>query len=331
MAFDWQRFLSSRGIPYITHGKNVGRGHIATHCPFCGSSDEGMHMEIHLEGRGWRCFKNSREHKGKKATRLVQKLLQCSFEAAAAITEERTFLPNDYYSNLRSLMQGAAEPTRSTKPLKLPVEFKPFDGPRKPSSDLFVNYLLSRGFDMKAIRHFTHDFSLRYANRGLYQNRIIFPVYFKGKLITWTGRAIGKALVRYKTLSPNADEVPRNEPIALGPISDYLLWHDEIKAGRFHTFVLVEGPFDALKINVLGNADGICASCCFTALPSEAQIELLHDLVPRMRRRVIMLDRKKTQQNSMLVSKLLSSLDFKTILLKHVDDPGELRDLTLLK
>ena len=57
------------------------------------------------------------------------------------------------------------------------------------------------------------------------------------------------------------------------------------------TLVLCEGPFDALKVDVLGRDYGIAATCFFTSAPTDAQIALLHDLCPQFRRKVLLLDR----------------------------------------
>lgn len=326
MAFDWLKFVKTRGIAFSDQGRNVGRDHIVVRCPMCGSADESMHMEIHLGGRGWKCFKNSK-HSGRKATALVKALLQISYEAAAVITNERLFLPDDWNAHMKKLM-ASAKPT-PRKPLEMPKEFKRF-GSGKQSEQIFRNYLIKRNFKPRQIDRLTDDFDIRYASAGTYQGRVMFPVFYNGRLVSWTGRAVhDRTIPKYKTLSKDPHPEDRTAPVALGPISNYLLWYDKIRDAKLHTFVLVEGPFDALKINVLGWRKGICASACTTAQPSKSQIDLLHDLLPKFKRRVLMLDRG-TQSAHLYVNKLIQ-FDMEIIDLRDHKDPGEFIDLEVLR
>lgn len=324
--FDWQKFLSRHGISYSTRGPNVGKDHIVTHCPMCGSEDRGQHMEIHLHGRGWRCLRRHLEHKGRKAAPLVKALLQCSYEAAEAITQERMSFPDDWRAHIKKL-QASIDGRAVKKPpkiLKLPPEFKSFEVRRR-SADLYWNYLLKRDFTENQILKLTPIFGVRYAISGANQGRIIFPVYHKGRLVTWTGRSCYKSVTpRYKALSATPTEGARKDtPIALGAITNFFLWHDYIMKGNFHTFILTEGPFDALKVNILGRRKGICATCCTTSQPSNTQLGLLRDLLPKFERRILMMDRG-TERTSQFVSSLIP-FDLERVHLKQIKDPGELR------
>ena len=49
---------------------------------------------------------------------------------------------------------------------------------------------------------------------------------------------------------------------------------------RGRLLVLTEGPFDALKLNLLGNAYGIWATCCMTSDFSPHQRAQLYGLLP---------------------------------------------------
>lgn len=286
-------------------------------------------MEIHLGGRGWRCLRRSKQHKGVKATYLVKELLQISFEAAASITNERLFLPDNWKTTMEGLI-AKAKPQLRKKPLEMPKEFKRF-GIGKASEELFRNYLLyERKFKPRQIDRLTNDFDIRYATSGIFQNRIIFPVYYNGKLVSWTGRDVnGHSKIRYKSLSAEPNPNDKNEPIAIGPISDYFLWYDKILNGKFHTFILVEGPFDALKINVLGWREGTCSTACTTSQPSRSQIDMLHDLLPKFKRRILMLDRG-TQSAHLYVNKLIQ-FDMEIIDLRDHKDPGEFTNLDILR
>lgn len=326
MAFDWVRFLDANHIHYAISGPNVSRGHIATHCPLCGSQDPSQHMSINLKHGGWNCWRND-NHSGKSPVYLVQALLGCSRERAQGIVGEAVFLPDDFLGTVRGLV--APQQTTIRKPIKLPAEFKPFDG--RPSSRRFVEYLRGREFTPSQIERMTMRYGLHYATQGKFKGRVIFPVTFEGKLMTYTGRTIYPDIeLRYKTLSydPELEEIP-----AVGPISDYLLFYDQLIENRADCDVLIfcEGPFDALKVNVIGRRHGIAATCFFTASPSQSQIDMAGDLLSIYRRRYLMLDR-----NTLAVA-LRTQIDMSTLihrvltLPKHVKDPGLLDEQSLLK
>ncbi len=324
MSFDWPRFLSKRGIAFRTSGGNVAKDNIVVHCPYCGSADEGQHMEISTTGRGWRCFRRPRQHYGRNPIRLVQAILGCSYEASAAITGQTINIPNNIVSTVNALI----DPPKPImpKPLKMPAEFKPFDG--KPSSRLFVKYLLGRHFTESQIKHLTDDFGIRYCTSGPYKGRIIFPVYYQQKLMTWTGRTVYPSeQIRYKALSTNIDKAEReNMPPACGPITDYLLWYDDLKHSNGSTLVLCEGPFDSLRLHILGRKVGIDSTCCFTSHPSKSQISLLGNLADKYRYRYILLDQGMLG-SAISAAREMAALDFKVKQLPdNVKDPGELTE-----
>lgn len=328
MAFNWVAFLESHHIHYVTSGANVSRGRIAVKCPFCGAQDPSQHMSINLQHGGYHCWRND-NHDGKNPAWLVQALIGCSRERAQTIVGEAVFIPGDLLGTVRGLVARDVEPPR--KAIKLPAEFKSFDE-RLPSAQRFREYLRSkdRGFTHNQIDRFTRRYGLRYATLGKFKGRIIFPVTFEGKLMTYTGRTIYKDVeLRYKTLSydPELEEIP-----AVGPISDYLLWYDQLIDNKADcdTLIYCEGPFDALKVNVLGRPHGIAATCFFTASPSQAQIDLAGDFVSIYRKRYLMLD-----QGTLAVA-LRTQIDMSTLinrvltLPKRYKDPGMLDEGALL-
>ena len=264
--FDLIQFLEQHRIEYKTSGANVGRGNLTIHCPYCGAADESYHLSVSLEGLGFRCWREH-QHRG-SITKLVKELTGCSWEHAKQITGQQSInLTNDFASQVQACFQT---PVIENTNLKLPPEFKPLSN--LPSCRPFLNYLKKRGFSL----HDLDGFNLQYATRGLFAGRIIFPIYFKHKLVAWTGRTIHKSVeLRYK---------------AEGPTTQYLLWHDDILKTDAETIYLCEGPIDSLKMNVLGNKYGICSTCFFTSGPSVAQIDLLYELLPKFKYRFLLLD-----------------------------------------
>ena len=328
MAFNWTSFLDSNHIHYATSGSNVSRNHIAVHCPFCGHADPSQHMSINLKHGGWNCWRND-NHSGKSPVYLVQGLLGCSRERAQSIVGEAVFIPEDFLGTVQGLI--APQQTAPRKPIALPSEFKPFDG--LPSSRRFVEYLTSdkRQFTTAQIDRMTERYCLHYATSGKFKGRIIFPVFFEGKLMTYTGRTIYPDVeLRYKTLSydPELEEIP-----AVGPISDYLLFYDQLIKNKNDCDVLmiVEGPFDALKVNVIGRRHGVAATCFFTSSPSQAQMDMLGDMISVYKYRYLLLDqgtfatalRTQIDMNRLLTGVLTLPRAFK--------DPGLLTERALLQ
>lgn len=326
MAFNWVQFLDSNHIHYATSGPNVSRGHVAVHCPFCGSADHSQHMSLNLKHGGWNCWRND-NHSGKSPVYLVQALIGCTRERAQSIVGEAVFLPDDFLGTVHALISPQRAPVR--KPIILPPDFKPFDG--RPSSRRYVEYLHGRSYTDKQIERMTARYGLHYASSGRFKGRVIFPVTFEGKLMTYTGRTIyPDTELRYKTLSydPELEEVP-----AVGPISDYLLFFDQLVANKndCDTLIYCEGPFDALKVSVLGRPYGITATCFFTSSPSQGQIDLAGDLVSIYRRRYLLLDQ------GTLATALRTQMDMSTLvhrvltLPKAFKDPGLLNERALLQ
>ncbi len=319
--FDWITFLSARGIPFVTKGPNLPRADIvAIQCPWCGDADPSQHLAI---GRpGYRCLRN-RDHKGRNPTRLVQALIGCSWEQAQIITGANVTHAPDHF--LERVKQSLNPPALLPKiPLEWPSTFRPFR--QLPSAMPYVNYLRQRGFGSS--ERLTRDYDLHYCVNGPFKGRIIFPVYYRGCLVSWTGRTIsGRSSARYKSLTTDP-ELAHNTgiPTAIGPISDYLLWFDDIKTNDCHTIVLCEGPFDSLKVNVLGRDHGICSTCFFTSAPSEQQSNLLHELLHKFQRRVLLLDRGAFH-TAMKIAAQLSVLDVEIGKLPpDIKDPGDMSD-----
>lgn len=331
MAFDWISFFDANRIEYVTRGANVSRDNVAIHCPFCGADDHSQHLSVNLSGNGWRCFRRP-DHKGKSSARLVAGLLNCSLEVAKRMVGEAIFIPDDFAARVSASLAPVVQAEERT--LELPEEFKPIN-PKLPSARLIMRYLegSTRGFARDEILRFHKRYGLRYAMRGMFKGRVIFPVRSQGSLVSWTGRSVYPyEQLRYRTLStdPESKDALAGYGPALGPISDYLLWFDDLLKTDADTIVLVEGPFDALNVRVRGWGEGIDSTCFFTASPSTQQVNLLHELLPRYRRRLLLLDRG-TLATALQINAMLSGLGVEIAQLpRGVKDPGLLTRRQLL-
>ena len=330
MAFEWISFLDSHGIFYATSGPNVSRGHVAVHCPFCGPADPSQHMSINIAGAGWKCWRRD-EHRGKSPVYLVQALLNTTLDRARGIVGDQVFIPEgDFMSQVMSRVNPEHVSTPGRK-LVMPDEFKRIED--QPSARRIINYLTgpTRQFTLKQVMNMSRYYGLRYSMRGSYKGRIIFPIKYQGELVSWTGRSIyPNETLRYKTLSTDPE---REATPAIGPINDYLLFHDSLlkNVDNFDTIVLCEGPFDALKVRVIGKRYGITATCFFTASPSQRQIDALHDVMPRYKRRYILLDRGTLATAMKVLSQLLVLRPEALLLPDRIKDPGLLTERELLK
>jgi hypothetical protein len=327
--FDWQNFLETRAIEFATSGPNVAAGHIAVHCPFCGAADPSQHMSINLEGRGWRCWRNPAEHKGRSPVKLIAALVPCSYEQAREIAGVATEVPNDFLNRVTSLL-SPSQPAANSQGLALPRVFQEFKH-HSISARPFIAYLTNpkRGkFALSDIMRFSSDYDIYYCRLGPFKGRIIFVVKYQGKIVTWTGRTIIDDPLRYKTLSTDPEKAAiENLPVALGGIGRYLLWYDEFIAAPQETLYLVEGPFDALKLRLLG----VDATCFFTQTPSMEQISLLHELIPRYKQTYLLLD-QGTLSMVLKIKSALSGLDVNIAHLpSNVKDPALLHSLDDIK
>src|SRR5580692_10070816 len=139
--FDWVRFLSARGIEHATKGHGATRNQVVIHCPWCGASDQGLHLSINLEGAGYRCLRSPKEHVGKAAHRLVAALLKCSPDMARSITGEKGIsLTEDFGEMIARTMSGTTK-QKPWRGLEMPSWFKPFRN--TPSAQMFIDHMKS--------------------------------------------------------------------------------------------------------------------------------------------------------------------------------------------
>lgn len=327
--FDWLSFVKQHGIPHVTEGPNFSRKMKCNiRCPFCGDSDPSEHMG--LSGQGWwGCLRNS-AHRGSSPHILVQRLLGCSPQEAKRITgvQEKLAPTQDQLAlSFEALKRsvGADTPSRPRK-LELLKEFKPLLTD-SPFAEPFWEYLRERGFRDSQIEWLAKSYDLRYATRGPYAYRIIVPIYDRyGKLLTWTARSIRPdATLRYKTLRASPDDVNPDAPVALAADKETVLGLPVLYAARNpRALVLVEGPFDALKITAFGWGLGVYAAALFGLNVSPAQVSEALELSRRFERVYLLLD-AGAELHRLRLSSVLSVVS-PTILRvpDGYDDPGDM-------
>jgi hypothetical protein len=331
MSFDWTEFLFHHNIAFTDQGRNVSGPHIVIHCPFCGADDPSEHMSINLYNAAWRCWRNPDKHAGYSPIRLICALIKCTPAQAREMLGYPVRELTDIDAQVLKILNPPVNIIPDPPAITLPDNFRPLnDG--KPSSKRFIKYLKRRGFGAKSLKWIIPKFDLRYCVSGSFKERIIFPVTLRGRVVNAVGRAIHPdAHLRYRSLTvdPNRS-VEQGLPAASLPTSKTLLFYDHCTRTAADALVVCEGPFDALQLTRLGHLRGLVATCLYTSLPSQTQIDLLHQLLPRFNHRIILLDRTATAQ-AMRVQQRLASLQVRmAILPEGIDDPGELRDLSFL-
>lgn len=330
MRFDWIAFLKRHRIEYVTDGPNFSKKMLCNiRCAYCGDSDPSQHMGLSSQG-WWGCLRNS-AHRGKSPHVLVQKLLGCSVEEAKRITGVQEALAptqDELALSFAALKASVEEPTEKRRPRRLELlpEFKPLMN-GSPFAEPFIEYLRDRDFRRPQIEWLAKNYDLRYATRGPYAYRIIVPIYDRyGALLTWTARSIRPdAHLRYKTLRASPDEDNPDAPVALAADKETVLGLPLLYAARDpRALVLVEGPFDALKITAFGWGLGVYAAALFGLNVSQDQVAEVLELSRRFERVYLLLDAGAELQRLRLASVL--SVVSPTILSvpDGYDDPGDM-------
>lgn len=285
-VFDWERLLIERRIPYIESGANVKRGEIAIKCPFCGSADPSMHMGLSRETGWYSCWRNRAQHSGKSPLRLIMKLLGVPYGMAREIAGlgDDYIDPEGFDAMAAKLMgrdktTGRREETRR-RSLRLDPDFD-IIWPRGRTRRHYDYLVDGRGFDQpQDVEELGRLYGVCAGTLDAWKDRVILPYYQDGDLVTWTGRAIGNARIRYRDL-----EI---EECVVKPKAT-LFNHDAIQAGG-KALVLVEGPLDALKLDFYGRRHGVRSVALSTNSIQEEQAFLLQAAVGAFDKLLIMLD-----------------------------------------
>ncbi len=323
--FDWQRFLSGRGVPFVTSGPNTKRGNISVRCPWCGDADPSQHMGISLRGEGWGCLRN-RTHRGRSRAKLIAALLHCSLEEAHRLAgtdaPSPTALDPDFGAEIAALLGVEVEKKEKPAPVLLP-EFKPmrhYTGLRSYTGLVATawDYLADRGFLMREAEWLARHYDLHFASLGDFRYRIVIPIYSdRGELLTWTARTVvPDEPQRYKTLLTKKSK----QPIT----STLLDLQNLVNVVGGRALVICEGPFDGIRISTFGHDQGIWGTCLFGLNISDSQVLLLERLSRQFEQLVLLLDPDASME-TMRIQEALLPLHVRVAQIPEgVKDPGAL-------
>lgn len=221
----WIEILRDAGLPFFDrHHSKMKNAECVIPCPLCGD-DPSAHMNLFPDGSFY-CLRNATH--GGHNPRFLLYTLKLPFSV--------TF---DRESSVRKL-----DPNRiRIADLEMPKEFLELRvGCAK---DPFVKYLAGRGFGPSDLEYLVQNYRIRVAVSGRYSFRVIIPIYHEKRLVSWTARSIADHPIRYLSLS--------TEQGALRPLTDVLFTPYEYNTAILERIVVCEGPFDAMKLNVLQN------------------------------------------------------------------------------
>ena len=184
---DWIALFQDNNIDYVTRGSNTKKGEVSVRCPWCGEDDPGYHLGISLTKEAYGCWRNV-NHAGKSPYKLIQALLGCSYTQAKLVTGQYNHSDPDTLNEALSMLTGHENPVKqpSKQRLKLPEGLRPI----LPygTTTRFHRYLLNRGFIN--FKRLGSHYKIKCCATGKWKDRIIIPIYLKGHLVNWTGRAL---------------------------------------------------------------------------------------------------------------------------------------------
>ena len=217
MSFDILSFYEDFGIDYIEHGhKHCRPGWIQTPCPFC-TGNPGYHLGFNLNTNFfscWRCGFHSN--------------IEVIHEFAATDWGKAKTVLKEYQSVFNNFSKQTIEKKRRVTELIMP----PLTGSLGKNHK---KYLINRGYNPDTL---ANEWDLLGTGPvGSYKNRIIAPITYNGKMVSYQGRDItGRSGLRYKACE-QANEIIDHHNLLYGL--------DNVKGNKC---ILVEGITDAWRL-----------------------------------------------------------------------------------
>ena len=288
IQFNVLQFYHDHRIRYVTEGhKHCQDGWVQIPCPFC-VGNPGYHLGYNLRENFFNCWRCG----GKSILYTVKGLLGVSWSEAGSLVYR-------YGSKSYREREGQSRTRIREQTVKLPPGSGPLSARHK-------KYLDRRGYDPDTIEQIWKI--LGTGPLGKYKHRIIAPIYFESKIVSYQGRDItGRADLPYKAC-PQDQEVIDHKDVLYGA--------DLVPGSRV---VVVEGIFDAWRL-------GPGAVATFGVKFKKSQIRLLKNFS----RIFVMYDSKAEDPAAWIqAKKLANSLSAFNVDVELLDldsgDPGGLR------
>lgn len=274
-----ESYLQEHSIPYQTEGHHHCRpGWLQLDCPFCSGANNWT-LGYSIEDGYWNCWRC-----GFHTTRQVFAELGLPLPTAKFI-KRRTGVPVQ----------------RETLPEVV------FPAGTEELSARHRGYLSSRGFDPDKL---AEEWLLKGVGPiGRYKHRILIPVTYQGKVVSYTARDIsGKSDYRYLA-APKDCEVRR--------IKDCLYGLDKAISS---TLIVVEGPADVWRL-------GRGSVATFGTVWTQEQLKLI--VAEHYKKVVVVYDNQTdAQRQAKRLSAAIAAhgIESRAVILKGYKDPGELPD-----
>ena len=277
--YNLEQFFIDYGIEY--REKN-SRGWYPIHCPYCGENK--YHSAVRDDNLALVCYKCG-VHPWYEYVRIMTGKIWRSLELQ--YKSELTWRDEYLLGKTERIIPERLELPDNTEPLNLRGK----------------KYLRKRGFDPELLERVYHLKSVDFL--GPYCHRIVIPIFFEGRMISWTTRDIsGQSSIRYLSC-PESKE--------LYPHKDVLYSYDLVDSGHI---IVVEGIFDAIRL-------GKNVVATFGTGFSPEQVLLLGNFD----KVTILFDGEdEAQSKAELLGGLLSGLgvEVENIVLKDIKDPGDM-------
>ncbi len=188
MSFNAEKLFKEYSISYITEGKNCSPGWVNIRCPFC--QDSSKHLGVNLSNGATHCWKC-----GKKSLRDVLGALLGvpPYLALGLIKKFSANAPGTALGN------NSGHITAQAESLSFPCGTERLKAMHR-------DYLRKRKFNPEQLEK---DWGLLGTGHiGNYKFRIVVPIYFEGRLVSYQARDItGEALLRYKACAKREEVI----------------------------------------------------------------------------------------------------------------------------
>lgn len=289
MKFNALKFYQDFRINYATSGnKHCLAGWVQIHCPFCTGSRD-YHLGFHISSGAYNCWRCGTHGQ----IDVVKALLHCSYEQAR--------------ETVKQYRERSVEEEQTRKKKRNVSRFETVLPPEAGElSERHKKYLVGRNYDVDRL---VSVWGLKGTGPvGRYKHRILAPIYFRSKLVSYQGRDItNKSELKYKACAKE-DEAVEHQTILYG--YDYAIENDAC--------IVVEGIADVWR---LGKGAVSCFGTSFT-------MEQVNLLIKSFYKVYILFD--SDDANAIIMAEQLASLlsaAGKSVEILELDegDPGEMK------
>jgi len=276
----FRELLEEYGVSIAPEGHHHStEGFIQFDCPFCEKGSHKYHMGYNVSGGYVNCW-------------------HCGGHSLASTIQEISGLS---YNKVRKIVEDLSEGGKAVVMTDVRERKTPFSIPACVGklTTAHIKYLHNRGYDYQEIQRLWQIKGIGVAGRLRW--RLFIPIYYQGKMVSWTTRAIGRQQMKYISEEKEKEIVPHK---------NILYGMDYVR----HCAIITEGPMDVWAI-------GPGAVATFgTAFTSQQVIRLL-----KIPKRVICYDNEKeAQKQAIKLRNALGAFEGETInVVLDSKDPGE--------